>query len=138
MGSTVSAFAYNASDGVLSPLQTISTLPKDFTAHNDAAEIEVHPSGKFLYASNRGHDSITVFAIATDKGTLSLIEYVSTKGSSPRYFTIDPTGSLLLAANEKSDNIVAFRIDLQSGRLKPTGAVLDIPQPVCIRFVPAK
>jgi 6-phosphogluconolactonase len=138
MGSTVSVLSYQASDGVLKRLQTISTLPKDFKGHNDAAEIQMHPSGKFLYASNRGHDSIAVFAVDPSKGTLSLVEYVPTKGSSPRNFTIDPTGSLLLAANEKSDNIVVFRIDSATGRLTPTGTTLDIPQPVCIRFVGVK
>jgi 6-phosphogluconolactonase len=138
MGSTISVLAYQASDGALKRLQTISSLPRDFTGHNDAAEIQVHPSGKFLYASNRGHDSIAVCAIDPDKGTLSMVEYVPTKGLSPRYFTIDPTGSFLLAGNEKSDNIVVFRINPANGRLTPTGTVLDIPQPVCIRFVAVK
>jgi 6-phosphogluconolactonase len=136
MGSTISVLRYDAAAGVLHPLQTISTLPKDFTGNNDAAEIEVHPSGKFLYASNRGHDSIAVFAIDPDKGTLTLIEYVPTKGQSPRNFEIDPSGKLLFVANEKSDNIVIFRINAQTGRLTATGKVLDISQPVCVRFVP--
>jgi 6-phosphogluconolactonase len=135
MGNTVSAFSYDASGGVLQPRQTVPALPKDFTGHNDDAEIEVHPSGKFLYASNRGHDSITVFAIDASTGKLSLIEYASTKGSNPRNFEIDPSGSLLFAANEKSDNIVVFRIDQRTGRLSATGKVLDISQPVCVRFV---
>jgi 6-phosphogluconolactonase len=138
MGSTVSVLSYQASDGVLKRLQTISTLPKDFKGHNDAAEIQVHPSGKFLYASNRGHDSIAVFAVDPDTGTLSLVEYVSTKGSSPRNFTIDPTGSLVFVGNEKSDNIAVFRINAATGRLTPTDTILDIPQPVCIRFVAVK
>src|SRR5580692_11435256 len=134
--STVSVFSYDGSAGVLRRLQTISTYPKDFSAHNDDAEIQVHPSGKFLYASNRGHDSIAVFAIDPDKGTLTLIEYVPTKGQSPRNFEIDPTGKLLFAANEKSDNIVIFRINAQTGRLTATDKVLDISQPVCVKFVP--
>jgi len=96
----------------------------------------VHPSGKFLYASNRGHDSIAVFAIDGNRGTLTPIEYVSTKGATPRNFEIAPTGLLLFAANEKSDNIVVFRINPQSGRLTPTGKVLDVAQPVCVKFVP--
>jgi 6-phosphogluconolactonase len=136
MGSTVSAFSYDAAGGVLRPLQTISSLPKGFAGHNDAAEIEVHPSGKFLYASNRGHDSIAVFAIDQKQGTLTLIAHVLTKGASPRNFAIDPTGKLILAENEKSDNVVVFRIDPQTGRLTPTGKVLDISQPVCVKFVP--
>lgn len=136
MGNTVSVLAYDAAGGVLQPLQTISALPKDFTGQDDDAEIEVHPSGKFLYASNRGHDSITVFAIDANTSKLTLVEYASTKGSSPRNFEIDPSGSLLFAANEKSDNIVVFKIDQKSGRLTPTGKVFDISQPVCVRFVP--
>jgi 6-phosphogluconolactonase len=116
-------------------VQTISTLPKDFSGHNDDAEIELHPSGKFLYASNRGHDSIAVYAIDSNQGTLTLLEDVPTKGASPRNFAMDPTGTILFAANEKSDNIVVFRINLQSGRLTPTGKVLEISQPVCVKFV---
>jgi len=136
MGSTVSAFSYDGAKGVLHPLQTISSLPKGFTGQNDAAEIEVHPFGKFLYASNRGHDSIAVFAIDQKQGTLTPIEQVPTKGASPRNFAIDPAGKLILAENEKSDNIVVFRLDPQTGRLTPTGKVLDISQPVCVKFVP--
>ena len=135
MQSTVSVFGYDGADGVLRPLQTISTLPKGFAGHKEAAEIQVHPSGKFLYASNRGHDSIAVFAIDANKGTLTPIEYVPTKGKTPRSFEIDPAGSLLFAANEKSDNIVVFRIDPQTGRLTPTGQVLEVAEPVCVKFV---
>src|SRR5580700_3778180 len=134
--STVSVFSYDGSAGVLRRLQTISTYPKDFSAHNDDAEIQVHPSGKFLYASNRGHDSIAVFAIDPDKGTLTLIEYALTRGKTPRSFEIAPGGSLLFAANEKSNNIVVFSIDAKTGRLTPTGKVLDVSEPVCVKFVP--
>jgi 6-phosphogluconolactonase len=135
MGSSVTAFRYDAASGALQSLQTISTLPKDFTGHNDDAEVQVHPSGKFLYASNRGHDSIAVFAIDQNKGMLTNLEYAPTKGSTPRSFAIDPTGRLLFAANQKSDNIVIFRIDPRSGRLTPTGEVLDVGSPVCVKFV---
>jgi 6-phosphogluconolactonase len=134
--STVSVFSYDGSAGVLRRLQTISTYPKDFSAHNDDAEIEVLPSGKFLYASNRGHDSIAVFAIDPDKGTLTPIEYAPTKGKTPRSFEIAPGGSLLFAANEKSNNIVIFSIDARTGGLTPTGKVLDVSEPVCVKFVP--
>ncbi len=136
MGSTVSVFSYDSSGGVLRRLQTISSVPQDFSGHKEAAEIQVHPSGKFLYASNRGHDSIAVFAIDPDKGTLTLIEYASTKGQTPRSFEITPGGSLLFAANEKSNNIVVFHIDDKTGRLTPTGKVLDVAEPVCVKFVP--
>jgi 6-phosphogluconolactonase len=138
MGSTVSVFAFDETAGVLTPRQTISTLPKGFAAHNDDAEIEVHPSGKFLYASNRGHDSVAVFAIDANHGTLKLIQDVPTKGQNPRHFEIAPGGKLLFVANEKSDNIVIFRIDPQTGRLIPIGKVLDVAQPVCVKFVAIK
>ena len=134
MGTTITAYRFDASQGALNPLQTISSIPKTFTKLDESAEIEVAPSGKFLYASNRGHDSIAVFAIDPASGMLTLVEYAPTKGASPRSFEIAPRGKLLFAANEKSDNIVLFRIDPRSGRLTPTGKVLNISQPVCVKF----
>ena len=134
MGSTVTAFSYDAAHGTLHEQQTISTLPKDFKGKNDTAEIEVHPNGKFLYGSNRGHDSIAVFAIGP-KGMLKVVEYVSTEGKTPRSFAIDPTGSYLFAANQGSNKIVVFRIDSKTGHLTPTGEALEAPSPVCIKFV---
>jgi 6-phosphogluconolactonase len=138
MGSTVEGFRYDAAAGVLHSVQTISSLPKGFAGHSDAAEILIHPSGKFLYASNRGHDSIAVFAIDRAKGTLTPVEYASTKGNSPRNFEIDPTGTRLVVGNEKSDNMAVFKIDRSSGRLTFTGTTLDLGQPVCIRFMAVK
>jgi 6-phosphogluconolactonase len=135
MQSTVSAFAYDTAGGVLRELQTTSTLPKDFSGENDTAEVQVHLSGKFLYGSNRGHDSIAVFAIDAAQGTLTSIERVPTQGKMPRNFGIDPTGSYLWAANQGSDNLVVFRIDPQTGRLTPTGQVLEVASPVCVKFV---
>jgi 6-phosphogluconolactonase len=137
MGDSVTAFSFDGAAGTLQPLQTVSTVPKTFAGHNDDAEIEIHPSGKFLYASNRGHDSIAVFAIDSNTGKLTLVKYVPTKGKSPRNFVVAPGGKFLFAENEKSDNIVAFRIDQKTGDLTPTGKEWEIDQPVCIRFVPA-
>jgi 6-phosphogluconolactonase len=136
MGSTVTAFAYDGSAGSLRPLQTVSTLPKEFAKHNDDAEIQIDAAGKFLYASNRGHDSIAVFAIDADKGTLTLVEDAATQGESPRHFAIAPGGEILFAANEKADNIVVFRVDQHSGRLTATGKVMELVEPVCVVFVP--
>jgi len=136
--STVSVFAFDSANGTLQPLQTVSSLPKTFKGHNDAAEIEVSPSGKFLYASNRGSDSIAVFAIDPNQGMLTPVQFVPTKGEGPRNFEIAPNGSLLFAANEKADNIVIFHVNRQSGRLTPTGKVLERSQPVCVRFLPAE
>jgi 6-phosphogluconolactonase len=134
MGSTVTALSYDSANGVLQEKQTISTLPQDFKGKNDTAEIEVHPNGKFLYGSNRGHDSIAVFAV-DPQGMLRAVEYVSTEGKTPRSFAIDPTGSFLFAADQGSNKIAVFRIDSSTGRLTSTGHVLDAPSPVCIKFL---
>jgi len=133
--STIAGFSYDAAKGSLHELQTVSTLPKDFGGYNDAAEVQVHPTGKFLYASNRGHDSIAVFTINAATGALTPVEYVPTQGKTPRNFAIDPTGSYLFAANQDSNNIVIFRIDPQTGRLTPTGQVLEVPSPVSVTFM---
>jgi 6-phosphogluconolactonase len=138
VNSTITAFAYDAQNGSFSTLQTLSTIPKDFKGRNDTAEIDVHPSGKFLYASNRGHDSIVEFAIDAARGTLTLAGDFSTQGKEPRNFALDPTGKFLLAANQESNNIVIFRIDQSTGALTATGEVAPVPAPVDIVFVPAK
>jgi 6-phosphogluconolactonase len=135
MGHTVTAFSNDAAAGKLQVLQTITTLPKDFTGRNDDAEIQMHPSGKFLYASNRGEDTIVVYTIDGAKGTLTHVASFPTGGKEPRSFEIDPTGSLLFAENQKSDNIVVFRIDRKTGSLTPTGKVLEVGSPVCLKFV---
>ena len=138
MGSTVTAFSYDSARGQLQRLQTMTTLPKDFTGRNDDAEVQVHPSGKFLYASNRGDDSIAIYKIDESKGTLEQVGSVPTGGKEPRSFEIDPTGTLLFAENQKSDNIVLFRIDLKTGQLTPTGKVVEVGSPVCVKFVAAQ
>jgi 6-phosphogluconolactonase len=135
MGHTVTVFSNDAARGKLQLLQTITTLPKDFKGRNDDAEIQVHPSGKFLYASNRGDDSIAIYAIDGSKGTLTQVGIVPTGGKEPRSFEIDPTGALLFAENQKSDNIVVFRIDAKTGGLTPTGKVLEVASPVCVKFL---
>ncbi len=136
--STVNAFTYDSKNGVLHSVQTISTLPVGFNGKNDTAEIEVHPNGKFVYASNRGHNSIVVFAVDAKKGTLTPVEDVSTQGKTPRNFKIDPTGSRLFVANQDSGEIVVFRIDPKTGRLTASGQVLKAPSPVDIKFVAAE
>jgi 6-phosphogluconolactonase len=138
MGSSVVAFAYDSAKGSLTPLQTISTLPSDFKGEDNSAEIEVGPSGRFLYASNRGSDTITVFAIDPVKGTLTKVQVEPTQGKIPRNFAIDPTGKYLVAANQKSDQMVVFDVDQNNGQLKPAGQVVDVPAPVSILFVPAE
>jgi len=137
MGAEVTAFAYNAQQGALAPLQTISTLPEDYTGPKEDAEIAVHPNGKFLYVSNRGHDSIAIFAIDPAKGTLTSLGTVSTQGKTPRFFTIDPAGENLLVANQISHTIVVFKIDPATGQLTPTGKPVEVQAPTSIAFVPA-
>ncbi len=136
LASTVTAFAYDAQRGSLRSLQTISTLPRDFDGDNTTAEVQVHPTGRFLYGSNRGHDSIAVFRIDAGTGALAHVGNVSTGGSTPRNFGMDPTGAYLLAANQATDNIVVFRIDAATGALTPTGHSVDVPKPVCIKMIP--
>ena len=138
IGSSVVAFAYDPVKGSLTAVQTISTLPANFKGIDNSAEIDVSPSGRFLYASNRGHDSITVFAIDPTQGTLTKIRAVPTQGQIPRNFALDPTGKYLVAANQKSNQMVVFAVDQTTGLPQPTGQVLDIEGPVCVLFVPAE
>ena len=138
MGSRVIAFGYDAARGTLQKLQTISTLPGDFSGENNSAELALDRSGRFLYATNRGHDSITVFSVDRAKGTLTEVQRVPTQGKIPRNFAIDPTGQYLIAANQNSDNVVVFRVDGKTGKLNPTGQVLTVGAPVCIQFLPEK
>jgi 6-phosphogluconolactonase len=136
LNSTITAFAYDAESGSLQDKGTVSTLPRGFTGINSTAEVQVHPNGRFVYGSNRGHDSIAVFAIQGDQGMLEPVQYVSTRGKTPRQFAIDPTGNYLLVANQDSDEVVLFRVNRENGTLAPTGTVLRAPMPVCVVFVP--
>ena len=140
MNSTLTAFTYDAAAGKLSEIQTVPTLPADFKGRNSCADIHVHPNGKFLYGSNRGHNSIVIFAIDQQTGRLTLVGHESTKGEIPRNFGIDPTGKILLAANQKTNNIFSFHIDPGTGKLKATGHSIDVGAPVCVKFIrrPAK
>jgi 6-phosphogluconolactonase len=134
--STVTAFTRDASRGGLTALQTISTLPPGQAVLPDysTAEVQVHPSGRFVYGSNRGHDSIVVFAIDPRSGKLTFVETEPTGGRTPRNFGIDPGGTFLLAANQRSDSVVVFRINPQTGHLSPTGTMIEIGAPVCVKF----
>ena len=138
MGSSVAVFSYNPATGSLTPVQTISNLPEGFKGEDNSAEIEVDRSGRFLYASNRGNDSITVYAIDPAKGTLTKVEVVPTQGKTPRNFALDPTGKYLIAANQDSSTMVVFSVDPKDGRLKPAGQPIDTPSPIAILFVPAE
>ena len=135
MTSKVTVFAHDVKTGALKPIQTVSTLPKGFTGNNSTAEIRVHPTGKFVYCSNRGHDSIAVFAIDQKTGKVTLVEQEPSGGKTPRNFCLDPSGAFLLAANQNSNNVAVFRVDANTGALTPTGSSIESPKPVCVRFV---
>jgi 6-phosphogluconolactonase len=136
MQSSVVTYSYDAANGTLSELQIISALPKGFARTSEAAEIEMHSSGKFIFTSNRGDDSIAVFAVDSKDGKLTPVEIDSTGGKTPRHFVLDPTGTWLLVANQDSDDIVVFRVDPSTGHLTRSGSELHVPSPVCVRFVP--
>ena len=134
LASTMTTCRWDEMDGILEPIQTVSTLPDDFVSTSSCADVHVAPSGRFVYGSNRGHDSIVVFAVDPADGTLTAIDYTPTGGRNPRSFAIDPTGRFLLVANQDTDTIVTFRIDPASGLLWETGLVADLPTPICVLF----
>ena len=133
----MTAFRYDPENGVLEPIQTLSTIPGDVEEGFSTAEIVAHPSGKFVYGSNRGHDTIAVFRVDQETGILDRVENESTQGKTPRNFALDPTGQFLFAENQASDTVVIFKIDQETGELDATGDVIDVPSPVCIRMMPA-
>jgi 6-phosphogluconolactonase len=135
MHSTVTAFNYKAALGSLDQIQTISTLPRGYKGETSTAEVQVHPSGHFLYGSNRGQNSIAVFSIDAQTGKLTLLQNEGTGIKTPRNFGIDPTGTFLLAASQDAGTIVQFRIDKTTGRLTPTGTVVEVPFPVCVKMM---
>jgi 6-phosphogluconolactonase len=136
-GSRITALRWDGQRGAFTPMQTVSSLPTDFHGASTGAEILVHPNGRFLYASNRGHDSIAVFTIDPAQGTLTPVEYAPAHGKRPEMFLIDPTGNYLFVANLYSSSLVQFRIDQQTGRLNHISS-LGIPDPAGMGFVPVR
>jgi 6-phosphogluconolactonase len=134
LASTITTFDWNASQGTLREIQTVSTLPADFKGTNTAAEIAIHPSGRFLYGSNRGDDSLALFLIDKATGTLKPAGHFSTGGRTPRSFAIDPSGQWLIAANQDTNDVFEFHINQKTGALTPTGMRLQLSQPVCVLF----
>lgn len=132
--STITVFHYDRRQGVFEDLQTISTLPDDFTGQNLGAEVKLGPSGRFVYASNRGHDSLAIYEVDQETGRLALIGHEPAQGRVPRDFTIDPSGTLLLVANQDTDTVVTFWINPDTGMLKATGHVAEVPTPVCLQL----
>lgn len=134
LDSTMATYRYDGAHGALKPLQAVSTLPSDFTGDNTTAEVAVHPSGKFVYGSNRGHDSIVIYSIDQSRGLLTRVGWTPTEGKTPRYFGLDPSGTLLYACNQDSDTVITFRVDQSTGKLTPTGQVVQTGSPVSIVF----
>jgi 6-phosphogluconolactonase len=138
LNSTVTVFSYNRRSGVLRELQSISTLPAGFTGATSCAAIQAHPSGKFVYGSNRGHDSLAVFQVEPGTGRLTAAGHVSTGGKTPRHFSIDPTGKWVLALNQGTDDVHVFSVDPKTGMLRATGQAQKVGAPVCAVFVPIR
>lgn len=135
INSTLDSYRYDPVRGALAAIETVSTLPADFSGESTAADVHVHPNGKFVYGSNRGHDSIVIYRFTEATERLSYLGHQSTEGSTPRNFTMTSSGSLLLAANQDTDTIVTFQVNPASGRLTLTGTVASTPTPTCVRLV---
>ena len=135
LNSTMTAYAYDARRGTLSALQTLSTLPQGFAGDSSCAEVQVAPSGRFLYGSNRGHDSIVIYALDPEAGTMTLVGHESTRGHIPRNFTLSPKGDFIAAANQDSGTVVMFRVDPEKGTLTATGSVVEAGTPICVKFL---
>ena len=136
LNSTVTPYACDPTSGALAPRQTVSTLPAGFTGTNSCAEIRLSPDDRFVYGSNRGHDSIAVFSRNQTDGTLTLVEIVPSGGKHPRNFNLTPDSRWLVCANRDSNNLVSFRVDAATGRLTPSGQTVTLPSPVCVLFAP--
>ena len=136
MGSSIIRFGWDSNRGVLTQYETVSTLPEGFKGTSTCAEILVHPSGKFIYATNRGHNSVVVFSVQAETGRLTLVQHISTQGKTPRNCEFDPTARWLLVSNQDSSNAVVFSIDPNTGRLTQTGEPVPVPAPFCERFLP--
>jgi 6-phosphogluconolactonase len=136
LSSTISALRCDAGTGAVTEVQTISTLPEYFDGRNNAAELGIHPTGKYLYVSNLGHNSLVLFSIDPEKGTLAYVEEQGTGGTKPRYFGIEPSAKHLAISNHDSDTVLVCRIDAGNGRLKPSGVFTTVPSPACVRFLP--
>ncbi len=135
MGSTVTVFDWDGAKGSMSEIQSVSTLPEGWTGSSTTAEVVIHPNGKFLYGSNRGHDSLAAFSIDQTSGKLTAIGHTKTGGQVPRNFAIGPDGETLFAAHQKTDDVFIFRLDPATGKLTPTGELWEVGGPVCVKFL---
>ncbi|WP_379141700.1 lactonase family protein [Paenibacillus sp. sgz500992] len=131
--STITSFTYDSSAGTLHTVVTVPTLPADYEGENTCAEISLSTDGRYLYGSNRGHDSIVVYAVDAESAALTWVEHVSTRGGHPRHFTVTPDGAFLIVANRDGNNLVVFSLDPASGRLSFTGNTAEVSKPVCVK-----
>jgi 6-phosphogluconolactonase (cycloisomerase 2 family) len=137
LDSTMTTYRYDPARGAGQPVQVVPTVPPSFTGNNTGAEVAVASTGRFVYGSNRGHDSIVTFAVDHTAGTLTPVGWEPTQGKTPRHFALDPTANFLYAANQDSDTIVTFRVNKTTGKLTPTGQVVKVGSPVTIVFAAA-
>jgi 6-phosphogluconolactonase len=135
LNSSITVYTYDPALGLLEANQTLSTVPDGYSGSNIAADLHLSPDGRFLYGSNRGHDSIVTYAVDRTTGRLTKLDSTPTQGKKPRGFALDPSGTFLLAANQDSHNIVTYWIDKAQGALIPTGHKIDLPDPVCMKFI---
>lgn len=133
--SILSSFHFDSNTGDVSPINTVPTIPADFKERNALADIRLHPNGKFVYASNRGHDSIAIAGIEEDTGKMFPVDIVKTQGGNPREFDFEPSGKFLFVGNQTTSQMVTFAVDPDTGKMSPTGAKTDVPKPSCVKFV---
>jgi 6-phosphogluconolactonase len=136
LNSTVIVYMYNAGPGTFTALQTMQTIPEGYPGSNYPAEIVIHPSNRFVYASNRGHDSIAVYTVEPGTCRLHFVTAVPSEGKNPRHFAIDPSGRYMVVANQDGNSVVVFKIDVETGCLRPTGQAIAISKPTCVKFLP--
>ena len=134
LNATITGFDYK--NGQLTAIQTVKTLPNDYAGPKSCADIHISPDGKFLYGSNRGHESLVIFSINPKTGQLTLVGHQNVLGKIPRNFAIDPTGNFVLVANQDTDNVVIFKRDKKTGKLTATGQEMKVSMPVCLKFMP--
>ena len=133
--SSLSSFHFDSNTGEVRLMKTVRLIPTDFSARNSSADVRIHPNGKFVYASSRGHDSIGICKIDEATGNIELVDIVKTQGATPAGFNFEPSGKFLYVANGGTDNVVTFAVDPDTGKMTPTGAKVDVKKPQCVYFL---
>jgi 6-phosphogluconolactonase len=138
LDNTIVALSFNKSNGALTEIQTIATLPSDFKGKSFTAEVKIHPNGKFLYGSNRGHDSIVIYKINEKTGKLTLVGFQNEGIDEPRHFNIDPSGKYCIVGNQDTNSVLLFKVDEKNGKLIPTNVSYPVGKPICVKFLKSK